>query len=335
MSETSESYHIRTTDPKSMIGQLRAEGLAGIVFYSDAQWLTFVPYDHGGNFPGIHMDNIVRCARAPVFWYLYSEDYGWGFRIAGPEFNPVTLEFGWNEAAESSQPDVLHTAFKQLDLDAEQITAIDGLLAEAIKSDVESPTAYRIAAILKLPAYKWLSPNYVTVDTDDFVKSGGRRIGRKPKQNSRRIATPANRTIKIPDRGVTAREAFEFINPIMTEFGTEWFPVGISCSGIGVDRNGRLRDGTYWTIDCRSRQTDGYVTVDLWPDGRLFFKGEIFPDLPADFPTQPDPIPLPAIWMDSSDILPIVLSDPEFMEFGTQSQIFLRLDYDFEIQQCI
>ena len=233
MSENSESYHIRTDDAKAAIRQLREGKFAGIVFPADTGWLTFVPYNDGYNFPGMHLNKIVECVETAVIWYFYAQDFGWSFVLARPDSENVSFDASWDQGSASDNVDTVIESIRDVLPQAEEIANLDTLLRGAHLLDDDDPPAYRFAQILGLPAYDWTSPDYVTGEPDDFIKSGGRKIGRKPKRDLDRFPTP-NRQTKAPRSDLSAHEAFDVVVPIMTKFGPEWFPDRLHVEGIRI-----------------------------------------------------------------------------------------------------
>ena len=77
MSESSESFHIRTADPKATASRLRAVKCAGLIFGPANGWLTFVPYAQLKTFQRFRMSGgfarrLCRDLGATVLHYVYS-----------------------------------------------------------------------------------------------------------------------------------------------------------------------------------------------------------------------------------------------------------------------
>ena len=324
MSENSESYHIRTDDAKAAIRQLRDGKFAGIVFPADTGWLTFVPYNDGYNFPGMHLNKISECVETAVIWYFYAQDFGWSFVLARPGSENVSFDASWDQGSASDNVDTVIESIRDVLPLAEEIANLDTLLRGAHLLDDDDPPAYRFAQLLGLPAYDWTSPDYVTSEPKDFIKSGGRKIGRKPKRDRDRFPTP-NRQTKAPRSDLSAHEAFDVVVPIMTKFGPEWFPDRLHVEGTGLKQDGRLIDGSAWGFRFRSHQTAGFVSARLWFDGRLTSEGHLFPPLPAS--VKPiDPIALPDHWIDSPELISALLAEPAFEQLGFPDSVSIALE---------
>ena len=328
MSETSESYHIRTADPKAAIKKLRSANFAGLVFPPEAGWLTFIPYDTGPSDAERKLKALANTTGNPVLWYLYAEDFGWGVSIGEPQKDAAQFNAHWDGESGRSQPDEFLAALNALELNTEQADAVREIFQTADVADFEAPPAYRFAEIVGLPAYKWISPHYVTVDTDEFLGDGARKIGRKPKQNENRIPAPANRTVNIPDHGLSARDVIEIVDPIMVRFGDEWNLAEV-CGSIEMD--GRTPEGNWiWWIFYLTTGLDRQIRIELWQDGRLTFEGMGRPeDLPDD-PEQPDLVPFPTEWLDTPDIMSSLKADLDAHGVAPPEAVYVSLSHTYE-----
>jgi hypothetical protein len=74
--------------------------------------------------------------------------------------------------------------------------------------------AHGFAERLGLPAYRWLSPDYVEKDTQHFINAGARKMGRRPAKPAT-TKLPAPRKLDLPKPGLTAREALMQLKPML------------------------------------------------------------------------------------------------------------------------
>ncbi len=325
MSEHSESYHIRTADTKTTIRQLRDGKFAGIVFPADTGWLTFVPYNDGHNFPGVHLNGIAECVETTVMWYFYAQDFGWSFALARPGSENVSFDASWDQDAANDNVNTVIESIQDVLPQPEKIAKLGALLKTAHLLNDDNPPAYRFAQLLGLPAYDWTSPDYVTSEPDNFIKSGGRKIGRKPKPDADRFPTP-NRQTNPPRPDLSAREAFDLVVPIMSKFGAEWFPDRFHIEGFGVDQEGRLTDGSAWRFNFRSHQTAGFVSARLWFDGRMTSDGHLFPSVPG-LSKPIEPVALPDHWIDTPQLMSMLSTEPAFEDSGFPDHVWVELQH--------
>lgn len=167
--------------------------------------------------------------------------------------------------------------------------------------DVGGPPAYRFAKLLKLPAFEWLSPDLVQDSTDEFVAQGGRQIGTKPESEAGRVVLPASRRLTLPRLDLSAKEALAVVRPFMTEYESA-LPLA-EISGVGLDSEGRLRNGE-WNFQYCVGGSKTYIRVSLAHFGHLRFESETM-GVPWD-----SCVPLatvePQAWLDSLEIANIV-----------------------------
>jgi hypothetical protein len=181
MSEFSLSFHIRLDDRHGAEALLLGANLSGILFGPANGWLTFVPYGGGNPYEyGIgdaFAESLCNLTGRPVLSYCYGEDHGWMFNLARPDQPQVKYACWWDPApsVESDQFDARALAdFVALDQLKPVLREFDHMAAAR-----EQP-AYRFAELLGLPAYQWLSPHLVHVDTPYFLDRGGREVGTRP-----------------------------------------------------------------------------------------------------------------------------------------------------------
>src|SRR5262249_21533666 len=233
MSEFSSSFHIRTRDADLTKRQLLAAKMSGLVFGPANSWLTFVPevnskgFDAPGGFVGAIA--LANATNSFVLHYSYAEDHMWSFAAIRPGNPPSLFIHSWYP------PRVVRD---QLDLsvfgDIVDGSMIEPYLAEGPNAPDGTPRAYGFAEALGLPAFRWLSPRLVDVDLEHFLKHGGQRIGRKRrKPPSIRSVLPPPTKLTLPKSGVSAREAFTLLQPLLTPwFQPPWVLNQVSGSGL-------------------------------------------------------------------------------------------------------
>jgi hypothetical protein len=273
MSESSESFHIRTADPKATAGRLREKKCAGLIFGPANGWLTFVPYAELEPFQQLRMSggfarHLSQALSATVLHYFYSEDYGWGFVLAREGAPDCKFVHWWlpKNVVERDGFDAL--ALKPF-APPELIEALVENSGHA--GDGEGPSAYRFAKLLGVPEYDWLSPDLVQSSTDEFVARGGKKIGAKPKSEASRIKLPASRKLAYPRSDLSAKEALAIVRPFMTEYESAWPLARIA--GVGLNNEGRLENGE-WVFTYCVAGSKMYIQVSLTHYGHLSFRSE-------------------------------------------------------------
>lgn len=270
MSESSESFHIRTADPKAAASRLRESKCAGLIFGPANGWLTFVPYGELKTFQqlrtsGSFARRLCRDLGATVLHYLYSEDYGWGFTLAREGAPDSRFAHWWLPENVVERDGFDASDFKPFAAPE----AIEALLENS--GQAMDAAAYRFAKLLGLPAYEWLSPDLVQSSTDEFVARGGKKIGTKPRSEAERMVLPPSRRLALPRSDLSAKEALAIVRPLMTDYEPAW-PLA-QISGVGLNNEGRLRNGE-WSFWYCAGGSKSYIRVSLAHFGHLRFESE-------------------------------------------------------------
>jgi len=312
MSEFSDSYHIRTDDPAKVKQLLRQARLAGIIFGPSGGWLTFIPYEELTAYRRSMVGDaftvqLSRVLSATVLHYNFSEDHGWSFAVARPgeKLNRFACWWDPEPTIEREQLDLGQLAsIANLEALAPLLQGFDATTAHSRRP------AYRFAEQLRLPTYKWLSPNLAQHHTDDLIAQGGSKLGTKPPSAAERLQLPPARKIELPRPDLSAREALELITPFVCSFGTAWRVAGLFGGGR-LKQDGRLEPGvgvwqfTYMNPEDRSGDAVG---VWLFFNGNLSFHGQ---SATGQVPSGRRGIePLEGNWLDSSEIAEIVDGEP-------------------------
>jgi hypothetical protein len=304
MSEFSISYHVRIGDCHEVQKLLRQAKLSGVIFGPANGWLTFVPYADsvkyrkadGPNFA----DYLSRLTGLPVLHYCYAEDHGWTFALARADCPLVQFACWWDPrpTIERDQFDSLALApFVASELLEPLLRSFDH------KEAMQEQPAYRLAELLGLPAYKWLSPELAQEHTQDLLDQAGRKLGTKPAGAATRLRLPPNRHIALPQPYLSAREALDLIVPFMAQFKPPWSLTMLSTYGF------RLPDGRgIWQARWRYGDSGDTVQVVLMQDGRLSFRADTTPSYATDGLMKA--MDLPDKWLDSTDIAAIMARLP-------------------------
>jgi hypothetical protein len=304
MSEFSESYHIRISDPAQLKQQLRRAGLAGVTFGPANGWLTFVPYEE---LPAFRRSSgeaftreLCRVTGAVTLQYRYAEDYGWGFAVASPDGSQGKFACWWHPEPvlenEGSGVEILGQI-----ADPAPITAL--LQKFDSTAALRELPAHKFAELLRLPAHEWISPNLAQTDVEALIRQGGSKLGTRPKTLAQRLRLPPDRNLTLPRPDLSAREALTLIEPFMQKFQSDWFLARIFGGGA-LKKDGRLepRNGV-WDFAYANSSSGEVVRAALYPNGRLGFQAYMARE---DFLSVPEQDALPVNWLDSTDAAEIV-----------------------------
>lgn len=331
MSEFSTSFHIRTSAASTTEKRLRKAKMSGLVFGPKSGWLTFVPYLDSRGLPyirdGLGVGSaIANAVEAPVLQFQYAEDHGWSLALAKPDQPTPAFLCAWD------QDGLATSAFDESSLNGIiDLSVIEPFLA-AGKGTADGRTiAFGIADAFHLPAYRWLSPDYIDNDTEHFIDAGGRRLGRKPAKPKETNVPPPTK-LDLPEGGVSAREALGLLKPMMTWCRLPWALRSLG----GSSRQGW--DFRFYNPDLRETLR-GYVAstgyagfkslgrepepisdeemerrLAIWRSDPNF--EELVRQIEAAKLAPPLPTALPAQWLDSNDVLAIAATVQPPEELG-------------------
>ncbi len=332
MSEFSESYHIRTTAPKAVLGRLRQAGFAGLAFPPANGWLTFVPFPTCralGRFAQAGQP-LSAVAEEPVLEYQFAEDHGWSLVLYRPGHPLSRLAQAWDPepAADTSEFDI--DGLVEMVADPAAANAIRGLLATVPAPDV----ALRFAEALGLPAYRWLSPAYAQNDPDSFKAQGARQVGSRPKDPLAGIVCPPVREVVFPRPDLSACEALELFNGVMGKSHADWFPAEIFCQGGPpiLNAEGRLTHGGSWCVKYRQAEGPAVIRASVTPasGNRLVFMADRIDfignrPMPEAHVDRRPPVALPADMADSPEIMAAAMVFPVPDDLGPASTTMIHL----------
>jgi hypothetical protein len=325
MSEYSDSYHIRTDDPVRVRQRLRQARMAGLVFGPANGWLTFVPYEDNHEFRGRSTaegftQDLSRVVGGLVLHYTYGEDHGWGFSVTQPGKALTTFECWWDPAPSVQCGGLDEGALSNV----VAMESIAPLLREFdVGTAAQERPAHRFAELLKLPAYKWLSPHLAQYHTEDLIAQGGSKLGTKPRNTAQRLQLPPHRKVVLPRPDLSAKEALELARPFMSKLGSPWFLASLFGGGR-LKSDGRLEPGVgVWQFTYAKPGAPDFIYASLFFNGNLGFRGD---SVPAYLATQvPEPAPLPPHWLDSTDAAAIIEGEPLLAHFTDEYSLSMSL----------
>ena len=314
MSEFSSSYHIRTESKKELAQKLRRAGYAGVIFGPSGGWSTFVPYSGKcrigiESFDGRLANSISEKLGETVLHYFYAEDFGWGFSLSDPDGNEARFSCWWypSQLTDSSN---IESDFLLEIINSDIIR--DLLKISDSANSGENSQAYRFAKALRLPAFRWLSPDLAQRDTIGLLQRGGMKVGTKPRLREPDFALPSRMRIKLRRSDLSAREAFSIVNP----YFEGWKLCGVSGEGA-LSREGYCRKNGRWKFYYYRGQDRNLVYFAyLFGNGNLGFGFEERPSGGSESERAVRPAPLSDGWIDSADAAASVLrsrclSEPE------------------------
>lgn len=153
-----------------------------------------------------------------VLYFQFAEDHGWSLALVQqPEGSPATFSCAWDR-----EPPVLHDDFDRSMLKGIVATSdVEPFLVNVGPGDGGTPKAHGFAERLGLPAYRWLSPDYVEKNTQHFIDDGARKLGRKAAKTATTKLPPPTR-IALPKPALTAREALELLTSTIKWVRPPW-----------------------------------------------------------------------------------------------------------------
>jgi hypothetical protein len=160
MSEFSESYHLKSTIQEDGVMLLKKAGLSGYVLPNTrGNWVTIVVKD--SNFEPIR--SLIDVNEGELLHHIYAEDHGWLMSVYNSNKHVFEYECDWEDEIfindKNLDFDVLSNLVKPSVLDMNELKEI--FYPKDFDSIFENPPAYRIAEILGIEHYGWVSFDYV------------------------------------------------------------------------------------------------------------------------------------------------------------------------------
>lgn len=168
MSEESASYHLRAGNEDEAVALLEAAGRRGFVLQGANGWVSFVT---GDDLEREVDQEVARRAPALLLHYVDDEERGWGFSVWSRGRLMSEYTCSWEDGLEieagglrfDDLVELLEASGVDLDpVEFELELAVTD--PEILVDEDQRGPAHRVAALLGLPHYEWLSARYLTVD---------------------------------------------------------------------------------------------------------------------------------------------------------------------------
>ena len=166
MSEFSESYHLLCSNYLDGISLIKSAGLKGFVFPESSSWATIVL--EGSDFKPIK--KIIESNTGILVHFVNAEDFGWYFSIYDGNKKSCHYECMWQDEIEIADEEFSMDVFESFVQQCNSGTIVDkkeveGLLhPKGVDTIFNKKPAYRIADLLGLKNYQWVSFEYVGYD---------------------------------------------------------------------------------------------------------------------------------------------------------------------------
>ncbi len=163
MSEFSESYHLKSNNQTDAVSLLKKASLSGHVLPQHNGWVSFVVKE--SQFEPI--DKLISSNQGQLIHYIYAEDHGWEISIYFDSKRVFNYRCDWEDEISVDDNGLSMDLIKELSMQEvsdEQLGEIfypndfDGIF--------DNPPAYKIAEILGLKHYEWVSYDYVNSDLE-------------------------------------------------------------------------------------------------------------------------------------------------------------------------
>jgi hypothetical protein len=163
MSEFSESYHLQSTDIEEGKRLLKRSKLDGYVFPTKQGWVTFVAEPNEFQ----PQERLIQANEGLLLYYAYGEDHGWYLYIYRNSNLISRYWCAWEDDITVSDEELDRKILYEL---IEQNTQtkppvdhneIEKILHPRGFEDLTNPPAYRLADLIGLPHYRWLSYEYM------------------------------------------------------------------------------------------------------------------------------------------------------------------------------
>jgi hypothetical protein len=166
VSESSESYHLRSNSSEDAVALLRHIGRKGYVFPPANGWVTFVADECE-----LEADvAIVAHAKQPLLHYVFAEDVGWFYEIFEDASRTGMYSCSWHEGLDPEPEYFSRAKLLQIVPDAETplLDAFERQLRPTRLDDVlESEPSKLFARAVNLVHFDWLAYEYVEITMRD------------------------------------------------------------------------------------------------------------------------------------------------------------------------
>ncbi|MCD1259906.1 hypothetical protein B5M42_013800 [Paenibacillus athensensis] len=165
MSEFSESYHYRTSDPLIVKEILKNAQQEGYVLPPENGWVTFVVKDSQFE----PLPAIVNHNPGMLLHYVYAEDHGYSVRLFDKSEEISQYFCDWDDEIRIRDDRFDLQPFFKNGLLVED-SELEGLFSPASMDELfHHEPYYRIAQLLGLPYYEWFSYHSVAYNEDGYT----------------------------------------------------------------------------------------------------------------------------------------------------------------------
>lgn len=175
MSEFSESYHLLASNEGEGTELLRRASLEGYVFPVTGSWVTILPE---GEIYHLN-ERLIQANLGLLLYWAHAEDHGWTFSLYEGDRRICHYEAFWEEelavdmSAFRANPLIRLVNANPANAEPASEAAIAELLnMNNIEEVFEGRVVDRIAQLLGLEHYEWLSYEGVANNAEEFRESG-------------------------------------------------------------------------------------------------------------------------------------------------------------------
>ncbi|SFF17492.1 hypothetical protein SAMN04487969_116113 [Paenibacillus algorifonticola] len=160
MSEFSDSYHMKSNHRENAVKLIENSGNKGFVFEEANGWVTFLiegpAYDIN--------ESVMSWNPGLIVHYMYAEDHGWELRIFNKDEIVFEYKCDWTDEISTEKEIFDIDIIKELIV--QQGNPISNLeeLFDLRDFDYEESPAYKLAELIGLVNYEWVSADYFSKD---------------------------------------------------------------------------------------------------------------------------------------------------------------------------
>ncbi|MCZ8522327.1 MULTISPECIES: hypothetical protein [Paenibacillus] len=177
MSQFSNSFHLKTSDPTKAVTLLNDAQVTGYVYEEHNGWVTFA-----AEYKGRHIDELLSEYNPGILvHYVYLEDHMWTLTIYNKDELVFHYKADWAGSALLIEKDLFDLEFLE-ELVLQQGNSTSGLepIFDFKDSPInaENPPAYLIAQRLGLSHFEYVSPDYLSnLDEEQLEEEGIVAVG--------------------------------------------------------------------------------------------------------------------------------------------------------------
>lgn len=163
MSEFSESYHLKSNNQNDAVLLLKRALLSGYVLPQHSGWVSLVLKE--SQFEPI--DNLISSSQGQLIHYIYAEDHRWEISIYLDSKQVLNYRCDWEDEMSIDDKGLRMDLVKELSTQEVSDEQLDEIFYPKDLDDIfDNPPAYRIAEILGLKHYEWVSYDNVNSDLE-------------------------------------------------------------------------------------------------------------------------------------------------------------------------